>query len=200
MKNIFIWVSHMLLEAVKLFIIALVVYAVFLAFSKGFAAIMPQSALECSYQCVTCENAAKTENSQSENYDEIVLNENEIITEVWVKAGQGCYVPDGTCYNIVGGGVGFNYVQVERVGSGPDCQAISHLEVCFEIASDPTATFTQTPESTATFTQTPTDTPADEPTSTPTPTDTEVEPSVTPEVSPTWTPHPPRTPNGNGKG
>jgi hypothetical protein len=154
--------------------------------------IQANSALECNYQCVTCENAAKTENG-SENYDEIVLNEGENITEVYVKAGQGCYVPDGTCYNIVGGGVGYNYVQVERVGDGPECQGISHLEVCFSVASP-----TDTPQvPTDTEEPTPTDTPLHEPSNTPDPSNT---PSATPEVTPTWTPHPPRTPNGNGRG
>ena len=143
----------------------------------------PMSALLCKYQCVTCENAAKTESG-----NELYLPEGQIITNVYVKAGQGCYMPDGGCYATVSGGVGYDYVIVEKLGDGPECQDISHLEVCFEVASTPT--FTQTPERTATFTQTPED-PA-----TATPTNTEVdftqtpsaEPTVTPEATHTWQP------------
>jgi hypothetical protein len=153
----------------------------------------PLSALECNYQCVTCENAAKVESG-----NELYLSEGQIITEVWVKAGQGCYIPDGVCYATVSGGVGYNYVVVEKLGDGPGCQDISHIEVCYDPAtSTSTETFTQTPTSTETFTQTPT--PLHEPSNTPDPSNT---PSDTPTSTqaPTWTPHPPRTPNGNGRG
>ena len=193
-KEIFTWILAMFTELLKVLVVALVVIALVLAFGQVFT-LAPQA---CHYHCVTCENAAKTE-SGSEIHIE------GIITEVWVKAGQGCFLVPNECYATVAGGVGYDFVIVEKVGDGPECQDISHIEVCYDVENtptstntqEPTATFTQTPESTATFTQTPTSTSVE----TSTPTETQ-EPSVTPTVTPeeTRTPVPERTPNGNGCG
>ena len=194
-KEIFTWILAMFLELLKVSVIVLVVIAIVLAFQQAFAPL--------SFQCATCENRAKIEQG-----NELYLEQG-IITEVYVKSGQGCFIPDGTCYVITSGGVGYNYVIVEKVGDGPNCQDISHLEVCYEVdpatetpvstnteTPDPSETFTQTPESTATLTQTPTDTPED-PSETPTSTAT---PENTPTITLTPTDVPERTPNGNGCG
>lgn len=167
--------------------------------------ILSTTAIQQNFQCATCENKAKTEDAINENYDEIYLHPWETITEVYVKAGNACYVPDGTCYNIVSGGVGFSYVIVERIDDSPNCQGISHLEVCYVMETDPTETFTQTPESTATFTQTPSPTYTNTPqsyTETPTPSNTP-DPNDTSTPTSTITPlptNPPTfTPKPNGQ-
>jgi hypothetical protein len=75
-----------------------------------------------------------------------------VVTGVCIKAGQLHTGPlaNGThfaCYVV--SGVGTQTVTVTRVGSGPDCQAISHIDVLFEKAT-PTPTPTNTPQATAT--------------------------------------------------
>ena len=192
-KEIFTWILAMFTELLKVVVVALVVIALVLAFGQVF------SLAPLSFQCTECENRAKIEQGNELHF------EDGIITEVWVKAGQGCFLVPNECYATVAGGVGYDFVIVEKVGDGPECQDISHIEVCYDVENtptstntqEPTATFTQTPESTATFTQTPTSTSVE----TSTPTETQ-EPSVTPTVTPeeTRTPVPERTPNGNGCG
>ena len=176
------------------------VFKLFLGMTAIFLGVTSLGPPLAQYQCANCENRAKTDSSINENFDQLFLEEGQIITGVYVKAGQGCYPPDGICYKVVGGGVGFNYVQVERVGDpGPGCQAISHLEICFsspdptDTPEEPTATNTSTPEE-----PTPTDTATPEDPSTPTPTNTEVMPTDTPW--PSRTPGPTPTSNGNGRG
>lgn len=183
-------------EVLKVFLGATVIFL-------GLTSLGPPQA---QYTCANCENRAKTENSISEDYDELYLEEGQIITAIYVKAGQGCHEPDGTCYKIIGGGIGFNYVKIERVGDGPDCQGISHIEICYseDSATDtPSPTDTSTPDPTSTFTPTPSETPEATYTPTPentvtnTPTTTEDPPTTTPQ--PTYTPWPKHTP-GNGRG
>jgi hypothetical protein len=75
-----------------------------------------------------------------------------VVTGVCIKAGQVHTGPlaNGThfaCYVV--SGVGTQTVTVRRVGSGPDCQAISHIDVLFERAT-PTPIPTNTPQATAT--------------------------------------------------
>ena len=184
-KEIFTWILAMFTELLKVLVVALVVIALVLAFGQVFT-LAPQA---CHYHCVTCENAAKTE-SGSEIHIE------GIITEVSVKAGQGCFLVPNECYATVAGGVGYDFVIVEKVGDGPNCQDISHIEVCYNV--EPTATSTNTQEPTATFTPT-----ENIPTETFTPTEIFTEtPSATPTVTPedTHTPVPERTPNGHGCG
>ena len=155
-------------------------------------------------------------NSISGDYDRLDTPDGQIIAKVVVKAGQGCLIPDGICYAVTAGGIGYDFVIVERVGDpGPDCQDISHLEV--EYAQDP-PTFTPTepgdtptPGDTATPTETdvsptdtpgiPTSTPTDDLGETPTPTSTEIyTPTDDPETDtptpeePTGTPSPAPTP------
>jgi hypothetical protein len=81
-----------------------------------------------------------------------------VVTGVCIKAGQLHTGPlaNGThfaCYVV--SGVGTQTVTVTRVGSGPDCQAISHIDVLFE-----RATPTNTPQATATATAVAPGTPA----------------------------------------
>ena len=139
-------------------------------------AVLPTGALfePMAFSCADCELKAKTENSISEDYDEIYLEEGQFITAIYIKAGQSCLVPDGTCYRIVDGGIGFSFVVVERIGDGSSCQAISHLEVCYDYADTPTPTSTEEPTSTSTSTVTPdpTGTITPDPTETPRPTET----------------------------
>jgi hypothetical protein len=89
-----------------------------------------------------------------------------VVTGVCIKSGQelghtgplanGTYDGNGNpvapgsptaCYTV--SGVGTQTVTVRRVGSGPDCQAISHIDVPFEMATS-TPTPTNTPQATAT--------------------------------------------------
>lgn len=161
---------------------------------------MLQSNYELSpwaYQCADCDFKDKTESSISDDYDELFLEEGQIISAIYIKAGDACYAPDGTCYNIVEGGVGFNFVKVERLGSGPDCQGISHLEVCYD-PNPPTDTPTPTeedPTETPTITPTATDTPTPTWTNTPDPSHTPTEsPTPAPTDTATPLPTPTRTP------
>jgi hypothetical protein len=77
-----------------------------------------------------------------------------VVTGVCIKAGQLHTGPLGNgthfaCYVV--SGVGTQTVTVTRVGSGPDCQAISHIDVLFDRAT-PTPIPTNTPQATATAT------------------------------------------------
>ena len=182
-KEIFTWILAMFAELLKVAIVVLVVIALVLAFTEAF------SLAPLSFQCATCENRAKVEHG-----NELHL-ENGIITEVWVKAGQGCYVPDGVCYAIASGGVGYSFVIVEKIGNGPECQDISHIEVCYDVEPTETPTNTQEPTATSTNVETATPTETQEPSATPT-----VTPEETYTTEPTETDVPERTPNGNGCG
>jgi hypothetical protein len=103
-----------------------------------------------------------------------------VVTGVCIKSGQelghtgplanGTYDGNGNpvapgsptaCYTV--SGVGFQTVTVTRVGTGSDCQAISHIDVPFGVA---------TPTPTSTPTNTPTNTPTKEPEATNTPSST----------------------------
>jgi hypothetical protein len=102
-----------------------------------------------------------------------------IVTGVCIKSGQelghtdplvdGTYDGNGNpvapgptaCYTV--SGVGTQTVTVTRVGTGSDCQAISHIDVPFGVA---------TPTPTSTPTNTPTNTPTKEPEATNTPSST----------------------------
>lgn len=116
-----------------------------------------------------------------------------IINSVTVKAGSeqssdgSCttFTQDGTyaCYAI--SGIGTSSVTVMKVGGGPDCKDISHLEAIQVIV----------PTENPTATDTPTDTPTDDPTPTDTPTETPTE-IVTETSDPTGTPTDPTDPTG----
>jgi hypothetical protein len=94
-------------------------------------------------------------------------NGQDIITSVYVKSGQGCFLltmnnPSDGCYQAAG--LGTNSVSVTQIGTpGPECQVISHVEY-YADQVDPsptptdTATNTATSTSTATNTATPTET------------------------------------------
>lgn len=130
----------------------------------------------------------------------VVYSGNQIIDYVIIKAGsqvQGdaCYKftsngNDG-CYSV--SGLGTNTVTVTKIGDGPNCKDISHVEFYVKPA---TKTPTKTPVDTATNTptNTPTDTPTNTPTNTPTdtptntPTSTPTQPVDTPTNTPTNTP------------
>jgi hypothetical protein len=121
-----------------------------------------------------------------------IYNSSHIITSLFIKAGNSCYqfTQDGSelCYSV--SGLGTNTVIVDRIGSGPDCKEISHIEFYSKLtptSPPPTATLTVTPDDpptpTATFTVTPDDPPT--PTATFTPTQPEDIPSPTPSYTPT---------------
>lgn len=124
-----------------------------------------------------------------------------IINSVTVKAGSeqssdgSCttFTQDGTyaCYAI--SGIGTSSVTVTKVGSGPDCKDISHLEAIQVIVPTENPTATNTP------TETPTDTPTETPTNTPTETPTETTTvTVTETTDPTETPTETQTPDPTG--
>jgi hypothetical protein len=121
------------------------------------------------YKCVTGGNIWKTENGGV-----YTAPEGYIITSVFVKAGQNCYQLPHECYEIISGGVGYNYVEVVNAGG---CQDLSHLEGNYKVQITPTVVYT----STITFTDTPI-TPSDTPDFTQTPM-----PTIPPLVTPTHT-------------
>ena len=104
----------------------------------------------------------------------------EIITEVQIKSGQGCFPltisnPNDGCYEATG--LGTNHVIVNKIGpDSPSCQDISHVYFYsdqVESSSTPTNTATNTPTPTSTSTLV-----AIDPIVTVTPTDTQL-PTVT---------------------
>jgi len=125
------------------------------------------------------------------------------IIRVGVKSATNCFVftyppanQNNGCYYVTG--LGADTVSVTGGGTGPDCQAISHVVFYKDetaITSTPTPTDTptdtQTPTQTATQTSTRTSTPTNTPTGTLTATYT---PTVTITPSVTLTPDP-RTPS-----
>src|SRR5262245_56024815 len=119
----------------------------------------------------------------------------EIITEVAIKAGTRCfdYQQDspGLCYSVTG--VGTSTVTIVKVGSGPLCQDISHVE--WYTGPAPTGTPTATRPATSLPCATPTATrlPSETPTGTPTPTPT---PRSPPTATGTATTTPTETPTG----
>jgi len=124
-----------------------------------------------------------------------------VINSVTVKAGSEqssdspctTFNQDGTylCYAI--SGIGTSSVTVTKVGTGPGCKDISHLEAIQVIVptDTPTATNTPTETPTETLTETPTDTPTETPTETTTVT-------VTETTNPTETPTETQTPEPTG--
>jgi hypothetical protein len=68
----------------------------------------------------------------------------QVITTVAIKAGTPCVVftADGSngCYTVEG--IGTPSVTVTRIGSGPDCKEISHVEFLTSTAPPPTTTET----------------------------------------------------------
>ena len=127
-------------------------------------------------------------------------NGSEIITEVQVKSGQGCFTltignPNDGCYAATG--LGTSHVIVSQVGPETStCQEISHVSFyageleptstsTSTATSTPTQTGTPTPTNTATNTATPTNTATNTATSTPTATSTKV--AIDPVVTDTPT-------------
>jgi hypothetical protein len=115
-----------------------------------------------------------------------------IIDEATLKAGTECYfetVPG--CYIFEG--VGTDHVEITRIGDGPDCKQISHVELGFkQIEKTVTPTLVD-PTNTPTFTDTviPTDTNTPDPTHT----NTLIPPTATKthKPQPSKTPHPTNT-------
>src|SRR3989304_751312 len=105
------------------------------------------------------------------------LDVGEIATGVCIKSGRNMFdgnhspvlgngIYENGCYLVEG--VGTSSVVVTRLGSGNDCQGISHIDVNFNTYSpSPIAT----PTSTSTATSNPTATPTDMATPTATPTE-----------------------------
>ncbi len=73
------------------------------------------------------------------------VENDEIVTGVCIKSGEGSFgdkqhsgvLGNGTyenCYTVEG--VGTRTVTVTRIGEGPDCKAISHIDVVFETDED----------------------------------------------------------------
>lgn len=147
--------------------------------------------------------------------DPYTYTSDQIITKVIVKAGsqnqgEACFTftadGDNGCYQVTG--IGTTTVTVTKIGSGPECKDISHVE--FYADNGPTATPTVTLTATPTLTQTPTPTvsptpgdggptPTDQPgnpTNTPTPTEvtpSSLTPTPTEVVPPSPTPTESRT-------
>ena len=139
-------------------------------------------------------------------------NGSEIITEVQVKSGQGCFTltignPNDGCYAATG--LGTSHVIVSQIGpQTPTCQEISNVSFyagdleptstsTSTATSTPTQTGTPTPTNTATNTATPTATltkVAIDPEETITPTNTQLPTATNTPVTPTLTnPPPPAT-------
>jgi hypothetical protein len=93
----------------------------------------------------------------------------QVVTDVCIKAGTQADLPAGTgCYVVTG--IGTPTVTVTRIGSGPECKEISHVD--FFTGPGPTPTPPPTPTPTPPPTPTPTPPPPPPPTPTPTPTPT----------------------------
>jgi len=125
---------------------------------------------------------------KDDNGAPFVSSGSNVISSVWIKAGQGCFefTSDSTngCYTVLG--LGTVNVLVTGGGTGPNCQNISHVEF-YGGSVTPTVTDSPTPTPTQEPSATPTDEPSVTPTETPTPTLTD-EPSATPTETPTPTP------------
>jgi hypothetical protein len=71
----------------------------------------------------------------------------QVITTVAIKAGTPCFTftEDGSvpgCYTVEG--IGTSSVTVTRIGSGPDCKEISHIEFITSTGPPPPTTTTTT--------------------------------------------------------
>lgn len=157
------------------------------------------------YQC----DGSKTNPWKTTNEGEstVTLPLGDVIATIDVKAGNNC-VPvypsnsASTCYSV---SVNGNTATITKIGSGPSCKDISHLEGTYSVAPTATPTPTSAPSATPTPTTAPsaTPTPTGAVTPTVTPTDT-VTPTVTPTDTTTPTPaDPTATPtpgNNNGGG
>jgi len=144
-----------------------------------------------------CETAVKSPENPGDTwtYDAGAGN---IVSGVCIKSGEKMFggnqhsgvLVNGTyedgCYKV--SGIGTQTVKVERIGSGSDCQGISHVDVVVEKGNTPTSTATKTATATATKTATATATVPGS-TSTPTATATATVPGSTntPTATPTKT-------------
>lgn len=129
-----------------------------------------------------CESGIKDESAPFS----FTASSGSVVTHVCVKAGRETFLfpSESSCYAVEG--LGTETATVTKIGSGRNCQDISHVVFTSgPPAPTPTATPTNTPvpEPTAT----PTNTPVPEPTSTPTST-------PVPEVTPTPVQEPTNTP------
>ena len=119
------------------------------------------------------------------------------ISLVWIKAGSAQSTDgnqciefnqdsDNGCYLITG--IGTSTVTAQKIGEGPDCKDISHIEIILAqteitpiLTDTPTPTSSSIPTSTSTPTVTPQNTPQTSPTSTLVPTSTQSpQPTSTP--------------------
>ncbi len=121
------------------------------------------------------------------------------ISSIWIKAGSAQSTDDNQCtqfdqdsnngcYSVTG--IGTSTVTAQKVGDGPDCKDISHIEIVL-VQAENTPTTINTPTPTLTLTSTPTPLPTDTPevTSQPNPTSTPL-PTSTQSPQPTSTPTP----------
>jgi hypothetical protein len=97
----------------------------------------------------TCiEGAMKIENPG----DSETITASSPITAVAIKAGRDCIVfPPATsddCYTV--SGLGTTSVTITRIGSGPDCKEISHIEFTTGPVEPPTTTVPTTTAPTTT--------------------------------------------------